>query len=174
VGDRIYVTGHLGESACGLELMKRIKRPVEIEKKKKTGLDLEWAAALPMITRHLMPRAVKPDRFVREASSMIDISDGLLIDLSRLCRESKVGAVIYAERIPISDELRKAAVCLGRSADELAMGGGEDYELLLTAPEDKKINAFCIGEIVSSGMKIIDSAGKKRNIAVRGYQHFAV
>jgi thiamine-monophosphate kinase len=174
VGDRIYVTGHLGDSACGLELMKRIKRPVEIEKKKKTELDLEWTAALPLITRHLMPRAVKPDRFVRKATSMIDISDGLLIDLSRLCRESRVGAVIYAERIPISDEMRKAAVCLGTSADELAMGGGEDYELLLTAPEDKKIKAFCIGEIVSSGMKIIDGTGKKRNIAVRGYRHFAV
>lgn len=174
VGDRIYVTGHLGDSACGLELMKRIKRPVEIEKKKKTELDLEWTAALPLITRHLMPRAVRPDRFVRKATSMIDISDGLLIDLSRLCRESKVGAVIYAERIPISDELKKAAAYLGTRADELAMGGGEDYELLFTAREDKKIIAFCIGEIVSSGMKIIDDRGNKHNVAAKGYQHFAV
>ena len=173
-GDRIYVTGFLGDAACGLEIMKRIKRPVEIEKDKKAGFGLEWTSALPLIRRHLMPRAVKPDRFIDKASAMIDVSDGLLIDLSRLCRESRVGAVIHAERIPVSGALRKAAGFLGVDADEMALSGGEDYELLFTAREDTKIRAFCVGEIVTSGMRIIDAGGRMFDAAARGYRHFAV
>jgi thiamine-monophosphate kinase len=172
-GDRIYVSGFLGDAACGLEIMKRIKRPVEIERDKKAGFGLEWTAALPLIRRHLMPRAVRPDPFIGKARAMIDVSDGLLIDLSRLCRESGVGAVIYAERIPVSGALRKAAAYLGVDADEMALAGGEDYELLFTAREDKEIRAFCIGEIVSSGMRIIDAGGRIHGVPVRGYQHFA-
>jgi thiamine-monophosphate kinase len=173
-GDRIYVSGYLGDAACGLEIMKRLKRPVEIEKAKKTRFGLEWAAALPLIKRHLMPRAVRPDRFVGKASAMIDVSDGLLLDLSRLCRESGVGAVIHRERIPVSDALRKAAAYLGVDAGEMVLAGGEDYELLFTAREDRKIKAFCIGEIVSSGLRIIDATGRTHDTPVRGYQHFAV
>lgn len=173
-GDRIYVTGHLGDSACGLELMKRIKKPIEIEKKRKTGFPLKWDIISPLIKRHLMPQARNPVKFIHKATSMIDISDGLLIDLSRICRESKVGAKIYIESIPISNELKKAAEYLNLSPLELAMGGGEDYELLFTAPESENINAFCIGEITKSGMKVVDESGKSEKILIKGYQHFAV
>ena len=73
---------------------------------------------------------------------MIDVSDGLLIDLSRLCNESRVGARLYEEKIPISAEMRKAASCLGLSPLTLALSGGEDYELLFTAPPGKKVKAL--------------------------------
>ncbi len=121
-----------------------------------------------------MPLARNPEKFLRNATSMIDISDGLYIDLYRICRGSKVGAKIYAKDIPISNELIQSAEYLNLSPFEMAAGGGEDYELLFTAPGNKNINAFCIGEITGSGMKIVDETGRTRRIPVKGYQHFAV
>ncbi len=173
VGDLIYVSGFLGDSACGLQLMRRMKKPVEIEKNEKVESGLRWEVISPLLRRHLMPEAVKPDKFARQATSMIDISDGLLIDLSRLCRESRIGVKIYEERIPMSHGLREAAEFLKVDPLDLAFGGGEDYELLFTAPENKKVKAFCIGVVTKSGMKIVDKKGNTSSIAIRGYQHFA-
>ena len=103
---------------------------------------------------------------------MIDISDGLLIDLSRLCRESNVGALLYEEKVPLSEALLKASRCLGIPSLDLALGGGEDYELLFTAPADKKVDAYCIGEIIDAGIFIIDRDGHKKKASIKGYQHF--
>jgi thiamine-monophosphate kinase len=103
---------------------------------------------------------------------MIDVSDGLLIDLSRLCIESRVGARVYEEKIPISAEMRAAASCLGLSPLTLALSGGEDYELLFTAPPEKKVKALHIGDITKSKRVIVDSAGKERSFSAEGYQHF--
>jgi len=103
---------------------------------------------------------------------MIDVSDGLLIDLSRLCNESRVGARLCEEKIPISAEMRTAASCLGLSPLTLALSGGEDYELLFTAPPGKKVKASHIGDITESKRVIIDSTGKERPFSAGGYQHF--
>jgi len=181
-GDRIYVTGNLGDSVCGLELLKKIKRPIHLEKNRSTfnvqrltkKLGLTWEDVEPLLTRHLMPKARDPRRFIRYATSMIDISDGLLIDLSRLCDESKVGARIYTKNIPVSSELKKAASCLGISPIRLALSGGEDYELLFTAPRDKRVKAIYIGDITESERVIIDPSGKKRTFSAEGYQHFGI
>jgi len=185
-GDRIYVTGNLGDSACGLELLKKIKRliPIEISKEQRAKSKelrikmlpkgLTWEDVEPLLTRHLMPKARDPRRFIRYATSMIDISDGLLIDLSRLCDESKVGARIYTKNIPVSSELKKAASCLGISPIRLALSGGEDYELLFTAPRDKRVKAIYIGDITESERVIIDTSGKKKTFSVEGYQHFGI
>jgi thiamine-monophosphate kinase len=105
---------------------------------------------------------------------MIDVSDGLLIDLGRLCRESGVGARVRIPDIPLSDALKQAASVLGLSAIGLALSGGEDYELLFTASPKRKIDANCIGEIARSGIVVMDDAGRSIKIAKRGYQHFAV
>ena len=184
-GDRIYVTGNLGDSACGLELLKKIKRPIPIEiskeqraKSKELRIKmlpkgLTWNDVEPLLTRHLMPKARDPRRFIRYATSMIDISDGLLIDLSRLCDESKVGARIYTKNIPVSSELKKAASCLGISPIRLALSGGEDYELIFTAPRDKRVKAIYIGDIAESERVIINTLGKKRTFSAEGYQHFS-
>ena len=185
-GDRIYVTGNLGDSACGLELLKKIKRliPIEISKEQRAKSKelrikmlpkgLTWNDVEPLLTRHLMPKARDPRRFIRYATSMIDISDGLLIDLSRLCDESKVGARIYTKNIPVSSELKRAASCLGISPIRLALSGGEDYELIFTAPRDKRVKAIYIGDIAESERVIIDSSGKKKTFSAEGYQHFGI
>jgi thiamine-monophosphate kinase len=195
-GDRIYVTGNLGDSACGLALLKKIKRPISLEESKEHGAKnkdsltkdselyalrsmlsergLSWSDVEPLLRRHLTPVARNPVEFVGNATSMIDISDGLLIDLSRICDESKVGARIYAENLPLSSELNKVASCLNISPMKLALSGGEDYELLFTAPADKKIKAKCIGEIVKSQRVLVDTSGREKRFSAEGYQHFGV
>jgi thiamine-monophosphate kinase len=185
-GDRIYVTGNIGDSACGLEILKKVvscqlsvvskKLNAEdyqiIGKFKKMGLT--WDTIYPMIKRHLMPIARNPEKFIRYATSMIDLSDGLFIDLSRLCDESKTGAKIFMERIPVSGRMRTASSLLGLDAMKLACSGGEDYELLFTAQANKKINAIYIGDIVKSGRKIIDKNGREKKFSPSGYQHFGI
>ena len=219
-GDKIYVTGCLGDSSCGLELLKRAKKIVEIQNTKKfirkapspspspsrgdgnnttpplRGGDkgegdvcgftndrinkggslcgLKGEVVLPLVKRHLRPLAKKPDKFIGKATSMIDISDGLIIDLTRLCKESKTGATIHIDRIPISKELWEASAHLRVPALDFVLAGGEDYELLFTAPKNKKVRAFCIGEITESGIKVINEKGKAINTGKKGYQHFAV
>lgn len=120
-----------------------------------------------------MPLARNPERIAGTATAMIDISDGLLIDLSRLCKESGVGARIHAPDIPVSHEMKKTAACMGISALELAVNGGEDYELLFTAPAIAEVKAFCIGEITRTGISVVDEKGKKIKVSARGYQHFS-
>ena len=173
-GDRIYVTGHIGDAACGLALMKIIMKKVAIELGEKQKFPLSWDIVSPLIERHLMPVARDSHRFKKAATAMIDISDGLMIDLSRLCKESKVGALVYANKIPLSNELKKAAGYLGLSPLALALGGGEDYELLFTAPATKKVNAYCIGEVVRTGIFLVDERGHKRKASIEGYQHFKI
>ena len=173
-GDKIYVTGHMGDAACGLALMKIIGEKIAIEQGKKHKFALSWEILLPLIERHLMPAARNSRRFLKSATAMIDISDGLMIDLSRLCRESNVGALLYSDKIPLSNALLKASEYFGLSPLDFALGGGEDYELLFTAPANKKINAYCIGEITGSGLFLIDEKGHKKKAILKGYQHFKI
>lgn len=173
-GDRIYITGPTGDAACGLALMKACGKKVGIEHGRKRKFPLPWKIVSPLIERHLMPLARDPHPFVNAATAMIDISDGLLIDLSRLCRESSVGARVYTARVPVSDELQQAADSLGVSPHEFAFGGGEDYELLFTAPADRRVKAHCIGEIIQHGLLLVDEAGHSKQASAKGYQHFGV
>jgi thiamine-monophosphate kinase len=185
IGDHIYITGNLGDSACGLELLKKIKQPVLFEKersliKEKKGAEkhrfqksaLSWKTMGPLLRRHLLPVAKKTESFVRHASSMIDISDGLLIDLTRLCDESNVGARIYLTNIPISREMKDAAAYLRISPWKLALSGGEDYQILFTAPPGKPVRAQYIGDIVKSERTMIDGSGREKPFSAMGYQHF--
>jgi thiamine-monophosphate kinase len=121
-----------------------------------------------------MPVAVRPERFARGATSMIDVSDGLLIDLSRLCEANGTGARLYAERLPVSKRLKKAAKYLEMDPFRFVLGGGEDYELLFTAPRGSRVDAFCIGEMTDSGITVVDERGRAKNVKVKGYEHFAV
>ncbi len=133
---------------------------------------LSWKAVGPLLKRHLMPLARNPKRYTGSSSAMIDISDGLLIDLTRLCNESKVGARIYEKNIPVSAGMKKAASSLGLSPLRLALTGGEDYELLFTASPEKKVRAIYIGDVVKSSRTIVDSEGIERTFSAEGYQHF--
>ena len=188
-GDKIYLTGPVGDSACGLELLKRLKSTVPLAAyphnhkgnntdsmhsihKRLIKMNLDWDTAEPLFRRHLLPVARNPEVFVKHVSSMIDVSDGLLIDLSRLCDESRSGARIYLDKLPISTQLAKAAPCLGLFPQKLALSGGEDYELLFTAPPDKKVHGIHIGEITGNKRVIIDKSGREKPFSPEGYQHF--
>jgi thiamine-monophosphate kinase len=170
-GDGIYVTGTLGDSACGLEVLRRIAHPVDFGTP--VHLAMEWGLIEPLLRRHLMPRPRRPGAWAEDASALIDVSDGLLIDLTRLCSESGVGARIYAERVPLSRELIPVAMSLGREPQEFALSGGEDYELLFTSRRRGNIRgATRIGEVVASGMTMVRSDGTEREFGPEGYQHF--
>src|SRR5438067_4742547 len=122
-GDRIVVTGSLGASAGGL-LLARSGRP---------EATTDWGRAL--LESHFRPVArVGEGQTLAQcgATAMIDVSDGLLLDLSRLCGESAVGARIALGSVPIASELGDLAEVVECDPLELALSGGEDYELLAT------------------------------------------
>jgi thiamine-monophosphate kinase len=108
------------------------------------------------------------------ASAMIDVSDGLSTDLEHICQESHVGAEIEAEAIP------RAQVGLGkkRVALELALHGGDDYELLFTSAaavpsEVAGVRVTRIGRTTqSAGMRLIGANGKARRLEAAGWEHF--
>ncbi len=164
-GDRIFVSGTLGGSAAALVQMRdRNRRKVD-------------ARAYP---RHFYPEPrVEVGRVLRElriATAMIDTSDGLSTDLSHICEESGVGAEIDAARIPRARVGRPEQVV----PLDLALHGGEDYELLLTVSSDKRVPSQVAGtaltEIgrITRGRKLVllDATGGKRNFNVRGWEHF--
>jgi thiamine-monophosphate kinase len=167
-GDRIFVSGRLGMAALGLRLLlagSRGHKPAE-------------RAA---IRAHLFPQPqCALGRFLsqqRLASAMMDLSDGLSIDLRRLCQSSGVGANLFADRIPAPPIPDKD------DAQELALHGGEDYQLLFTVPAAKtakipcnfgKIPLHCIGEIrATSGIELLASDGTAMPLETRGFDHFA-
>lgn len=112
--------------------------------------------------------------------SMIDISDGLAKDLHHLCEESGCGAVLDAERIPVSEAAHRLSQIDGRSPLEHALHDGEDFELVFTAAEDQAsaildqrlegIEVYRIGAMVETGYELIRE-GKREKLEPRGYEH---
>ena len=187
VGDGIYVTGNLGDSLCGLHLLQKMKRTIPLflmnargslrgprEKlgAMRAGSGVSWKTVEPLMRRHLLPEARNPRKIVRYATSMIDVSDGLMIDLTRLCNESGTGARIYEDKLPVSVAMRKTAKHLGMDPIKMALTGGEDYELLFTAPKRSRITGTCVGEVIKSGRVIVNAKGEERAFSAEGYQHF--
>jgi thiamine-monophosphate kinase len=128
-GDLVAVTGTLGASAAGLFALE-----MGLDRARARGVD---PARLAEATRaHLRPSArVAEGRWLGQAAgvrAMMDCSDGLATDLGHICRESRVGARVRLDRVPIAPAAADAARALGQDAREWAVGGGEDYELLLT------------------------------------------
>lgn len=175
-GDGIFVTNTLGDSAMGLLLLRKLGKKVNFKLRNKKWEIKTSNFSLPtshlsLIRRHLMPepRSLKKTSGI---TSMIDVSDGLLMDLSHICDESKVGAVIYKDKIPLSRGLASAAKNTQTSPLKYALKGGEDYVLLFTAPRNYKTDAFKIGEIIRRGHFIVDSKGRKTTFKPEGYEHF--
>lgn len=172
-GDIIYVTGTPGDSGLGLRLL--------------TG-EIETENSDYLINRHVYPtpRVEVGKRLGKSsaATSMIDISDGLLIDLERITTEHGLGADIYAEMIPLSNEYLAEYEGLGLSRYETALTGGEDYELLFTSPPELKEEITNISEQTGVRITEIGSVHSKRNINIydkngftlnfekRGFFHF--
>ncbi len=166
-GDKIYVTGSLGGAAGGLKLLESGTRHDQ---------DLSQSAR-ELIERQLrpMPRLDLADQF--PASAMIDLSDGLSSDLGHICEASGVGAVLYAEQIPIDVRLDSIFSSLDEKL-HLALDGGEDFELLFTAERKKTLppeiaDITCIGEITANIAKIeLIRGGLASELKPKGFQHF--
>ncbi len=177
-GDSIFITNTLGDSAMGLMLLKKTKMQYRIggsklknKKFKVFGKKLDFREIFPLLKKHLMPEPV-PIKDTSKITSMIDVSDGLLKDLNHICDESRVGAVIYKDKIPLSKEFTAIAKILGIDPIKLAIKGGEDYALLFTAPRNIKTHAFQIGEIINRGRFIVSAKGERNRFIPEGYEHF--
>jgi thiamine-monophosphate kinase len=162
-GDRIYVTGDLGGAAAALDALR--KAPGKV--------------AARDYARHSYPvPRVAIGRFLREkklASSMIDLSDGLSTDLAHICDESRVGARIDGDLIPRATVESPAR----EVSPDAALHGGEDYELLFTAPKSKRIPArifdvriTLIGEITRNRSITLLKDGVRCKLEPRGWEHF--
>ncbi len=170
-GDAIYLSGPTGEAMAGLELLKRIGYPIRIEDGELPDIDISGQHILRVLKRLLTPD-INPLRKTETVTAMIDISDGLFMDLHRLCASSGVGAMIYEERIPISEALMEVVDFLGLDPYPLITSGGEDYVLLFTGPPGNK-DCYQIGEILSgSDVKIVRQSGKVETVTPKGYEHF--
>ena len=171
IGDLIFVTGKLGGAAIGLKLLE-------------SGEKYEKSNHKNLLLRQLVPN---PQTIIGQiigtknlATAMIDLSDGLSSDLAHLCQASKTGAKIYADKILIEFQISNLKFQI--SALELALSGGEDFELLFTIIPKKKIqieNAlknhhyFCIGEITSN-VEIIELINGTETMILepKGFRHF--
>ncbi len=166
-GDLIYVTGTLGGAAAGLKILRRAGSPENVTK--------IWQQQL--VERQLLPYPANGAKILEFATSMIDISDGLSSDLSHICDASGTGAKIYADKIPIDDNLSYFTDDLDDRLD-LALNGGEDFELLFTV-DPKYISSqvlsdfHLIGEITETPKVFELMRGENAEILKpKGYTHF--
>jgi thiamine-monophosphate kinase len=165
-GDVVVVTGSLGGAAAGLRLMRdAIAGHVTDE-------------VLDAIRRHERPtpRIGEAQVLARHgATAMIDVSDGLAIDLARMCEASGVGVRLELGRVPAHPAATEGE----------ALGGGEDYELIATMPAGAVAEAAAelrevfgvaltaIGTITPTGLEAVDAAGASQPFERRGWDHFA-
>ena len=174
VGDDLWVSGTLGDAALGLRILKN-----EGAKGK----------AKALIKRHLSPSPRLPlgQALARYgwATAAIDVSDGLLIDVSHLLEESKVGALIWEDRIPLSRSYRRWVRLYSKDPYRFALSGGEDYELLFAAPAEirrrllslsisSKVELTRIGTILppQKGLRVVNKEGKTYSPSRFGFDHF--
>jgi len=166
-GEAIAVTGSLGGAAGWLRLA-----PVEPEA----------AACLRLAHFRPQPRLAEGRLLARVGvAAAIDISDGLVSDLAKLCRASGVAARLEADRLPVHPQL---AAALPEAARELALYGGEDYELLFTAPRERiaqvaaqaAIPITIIGEVVAGPpgqVALVEASGAEAPASPQGWDHFS-
>ncbi|HEY6118486.1 MAG TPA: thiamine-phosphate kinase [Pyrinomonadaceae bacterium] len=181
-GDQIFVTGSLGGAAAGLRLLNRGARLKDDHRD-----DPERELIENLLLRQLRPEPRVGWGLVlgeeQLASSMIDLSDGLSSDLRHICDESNVGALIQSAVLPIEHAVSE--LCGRRALDplQLALHGGEDFELLFTVPEAKVsrlpkrvdgVGIIAIGTIEAAGTGLRIAEGSHIwNLEPQGFQHFA-
>jgi len=170
-GDWIYVSGTLGDAAGGFRVLE------------KGGIPGKGGGAASLVKSFFdpAPRLELGSVLARKrlASAMIDISDGLSVDLAHICEESRVGAEVEASRIPVSAALKRFA----ESPLALALDGGEDFELLFTvrpahlAAVEALAGRFKLTRIgrvrAGRGLFLITSVKKKRPLRAGGFEHFS-
>jgi len=172
-GDALFVSGELGLARLGLAVLR-------------THLGGDEAVLRRAVRAHFYPEPrVALGRALRRfpVSALIDVSDGLSTDLFHLCRASRVGARLAAARIPLPQIPPRVAERLRVVPLELALHGGEDYELLFTLPEAAArrlparlagVGLQRIGRIERGRTLLLEDAeGRKKPLVPRGWEHFA-
>ena len=166
VGDTIFVTGPLGDSGAGLKVL------------------LAGAERTPdedfLVERHYTPTPRLDEGLALAATglvgAMMDISDGIASDLRHILRASGVGARVELKSLPVSAQLERVCESKGWSRFELATSSGEDYELLLTAPEEivqmVDFPLYPIGKITNGEEIEWYNEGKRNEFTTKGFTHF--
>ncbi len=180
-GDLICVSGDLGGAYIGLLFLEREKR-IYLES---PGVQPDLENETYVIGRLLKPNARKDIHELLEEkgiipTSMMDISDGLSSELLHICENSAVGCVIYEEKLPVSEESRKAAYKFEIDPTACALSGGEDYELLFTIKQEdyekitlnEKISIIGYVTEAGEGAKIKTKGGNTYNITAQGWNAF--
>lgn len=175
-GDGLFVTGELGGSRAGLDILR--------SKDQKMASRFSKSAE-----KHLTPQPrVEEARFLVQnfpIHAMIDISDGLLSEARHICRQSGVGATIFSDSIPITAETQEIARRFRHDALDYAFSGGEDFELLFAAPHDmadplceafqEQFGYGCalVGKIAPGDrIEVRDADGRPVSVVANGYEHF--
>lgn len=176
VGDRIVVTGTLGDSAGGLAIL--LSDP-----------EVPTDVAATLLRAHFEPEMYLEEARLFAASGLvhaaIDLSDGLASDLRHVCRRSGVGAIVDVASIPLSDELRTLCAATGADPLQLALCGGEDYRLLVTVDPSgmdelrRRITRatgrelYDVGTIVpEAGIRLQALDGSSSALSASGWDHF--
>jgi len=179
-GDLICVSGDLGSAYVGLLFLEREKK-IYMES---PGVQPDLEGESYVIGRLLKPEARKDViEFLAEKdivpTSMIDISDGLSSEILHICKQSNLGCVLYEEKLPISEDMKKAAFKFEIDPTACALSGGEDYELLFTIPQSE-YEKLVLNEEISvvgyltdpeEGSQIITKGGSRRQITAQGWNH---
>jgi thiamine-monophosphate kinase len=172
-GDVIFLTGPVGSSAAGLDLI--------LKGREKEG----WE---DLIEAHHNPHPhIKAGRIIagmKVANALIDVSDGVAADLGHICTESRVGAILQERMIPTTERFRKYCEKFNEDPKHLSLHAGEDYVLLGTVAPGSADNLrealesggceFCqIGHMVAEpGLKLMTSRNSLENMAANGWDHF--
>ncbi len=180
-GDLICVSGDLGGAFLGLTLMEREKK-IYLENPQLQP-DLENESYI--VGRLLKPEARKDIiEFLEQndimPTSMMDVSDGISSEVLHLCKQSNLGCVVYEEKIPISDDSRKAAYKFGLDPTVCALNGGEDYELIFTMKQEdydkitlnEEISVIGYLTDIEAGCKLHTKGGNTFPITAQGWNAF--
>jgi thiamine-monophosphate kinase len=179
--DVICVTGDLGGAYMGLQVLEREKQAFLVN----PDVQPEIADYEYVVGKQLKPEA--RTEIVHELAeagvipnAMIDVSDGLASELLHICKESKVGALLYEEHLPIDNFTKAAAGEFNIAATTCALNGGEDYELLFTLSQEDfdkirfKMDITAIGIIreAEEQVTLMSSGGNIYPITAQGWNHF--
>lgn len=179
-GDLLCVSGDLGAAYVGLLFLEREKK-IFMES---PGVQPDLEGETYVIRKLLKPEARKDivEFFAAKEitpTSMMDISDGLSSEILHICKDSTLGCVLYEEKIPVSEEMKKAAFKFEIDPTACALSGGEDYELLFTVSQsdyDKLVlneQISVVGYMTEPelGAHIITKGGGKHAITAQGWNH---
>jgi len=179
-GDLLCVSGDLGAAYLGLLFLEREKK-IFMES---PGVQPDLENESYVIGRLLKPEARRDiiEFFTKEGitpTSMMDISDGLSSEILHICKDSNLGAVLYEEKIPVAEEMKKAAFKFEIDPTACALSGGEDYELLFTISQSD-YEKLVLNEQISvvgymtepeKGVNIITKGGSTHALTAQGWNH---